>query len=149
MMSQNDLKSEIQNLWDNGHNCAQSTAKGLLNYYNYQNEGQILSLSFLPYGGGFKEGSICGAISGTLAAMSYILSKSEIDNDKIVELTNKMKIEFLEEFTSVNCQTILDPFRKPDGEIDKDNVERRNLCTRAVNLSTKIAHNILSNHLKI
>lgn len=148
-MSQNDLKSDIQILWDNGHNCAQSTAKGLLNHYNFRKEGQILSLSFLPYGGGFKEGSICGAISGTLAAMSYILSKSEINNDKIVELTNQMKNEFLEEFTSVNCQTILDPFRKPDGEIDKDNVERRNLCTKAVNVSANIAHNILSNHVNL
>ncbi|UYP48281.1 hypothetical protein NEF87_004566 [Candidatus Lokiarchaeum ossiferum] len=146
-MVQNELKSEIEVLWDNDHNCAQSTAKGILNYYKFEKEGQILSNSFLPYGGGFKEGSICGAISGTLAAMSFILSNSNVENDKIVELTNQMKSEFLEEFPSVNCHTILDPFRKPDGEIDKDNAERRNLCTKAVTNAANLAHQIISNYL--
>ncbi len=135
---------DVLKLWDDGHNCAQSTAKGLLDQNKFHQEGDILSSSFLPYGGGFKEGSICGAVSGTLAAMSFLLHQKSQDEEKIVELTNQMKSEFQKEFTSLNCHGLLEPFKDSNGEIVMDDPKRTNLCTKAVNFASFTAQEIIN-----
>lgn len=136
-MSKTDKISQVLNLWNNGHNCAQATAKGLLAYSGYENEGNILSSSFLPYGGGFKEGSVCGAVSGTLAAMSFLLTQSNQDGETIINLTNQMKSQFVERYTSINCEKLL------NSEIVKNFSDEHCFCTELVEFAAKSAQKII------
>ncbi len=54
-------------------------------------------------------GNICGAVSGTLAAISYILSKKDSSMEEIMQITTQMKAKFVDEFGSPICAEILAP----------------------------------------
>ena len=112
---------EVITLWGEHSNCAQSTGKGLLDHFNHEEAGNVLLSSFIPYGGGFMSGNVCGAVSGTLAAMSYILSKKNSSIKEIFQLTSQMKEKFANEFGSINCIEIISPF------LDLKNVDMENL----------------------
>ncbi|MHA1619357.1 MAG: C-GCAxxG-C-C family (seleno)protein [Promethearchaeota archaeon] len=135
---------EVLELWEMEANCAQATAKGLLQHFRYEDASDVLFNSFFPYGGGFKERSICGAVSGTLAALSYICSQRDCTYDEIIALADLFKEKFTTEFGSLRCREILAPFHLADGEFDMDNPERRDRCTRAVDLASQLANILLT-----
>ena len=138
-----NIISEVSQLWNSNNNCAQATGQGLLNYFDYTKEGRVLSASFIPYGGGFKEGSVCGAVTGTLAAMSFILSQEIQDDDQIIAMTNQMKTEFLHEFSSIQCDILL------EGISDDASMDGRRFCTTLVNFAARSAKDILQKQLEI
>ena len=144
-MAWNNLAvQEVLDLWEMEANCAQATAKGLLQHFGYEEASDVLFNSFFPYGGGFKERSICGAVSGTLAALSYLGYRKEYSHDEIIALGNAFKEKFQTEFGSLRCRGILAPFQLPDGEFDMDNPDRRDRCTYAVGLATQMANTLLT-----
>ena len=134
---------EVLELWEMEANCAQATAKGLVQHFGYEDASEVLFHSFIPYGGGFGDRSICGAISGTLAALSYVLSQKGCTQEEIEDLTSQFKEKFITEFGSLRCREILAPFQLPDGEFDMDNPQRKDTCTRAVDLASQLACTLL------
>jgi len=134
---------EVLELWSLEVNCAQATAKGLLQHFGYEVASDVLFNSFFPYGGGFMQRSICGAVSGTLAALSYVCSQRECTSDEIIALAILFKEKYTTDVGSLRCREILAPFQLPDGEFDMDNPQRRDTCTRAVDLASQIASSLL------
>ena len=93
--------SEVSAIWEKKNsNCAQATGKGLLDHFNYKDAGNVLFSSFFPFVGGFMSCNICGAVSGTLAAMSFILWKKNKSMEEIMHLSDQMKEKFVNEFGS-------------------------------------------------
>jgi C_GCAxxG_C_C family probable redox protein len=147
-MEENNLLNQLSALWEKGANCAQSTATGLLYHYIYEEAGQILFDSLYPYGGGFHEGGICGAITGTLAGLSFLIVKAGMDKEKITIYSNLFKEEFLKEFPSLRCHELMDPFKNSNGEINWKLEKRRETCTKAVESAALIANSIIYKLLK-
>lgn len=135
---------EVLELWSLEANCAQATAKGLLQHFGFQDASDVLFNSFFPYGGGFSERSICGAVTGTLAALSYVLSQNVHTQEKISEITDQFKESFINQVGSLRCRGILTPFHVSGDEFDMDNQERRDTCTRAVEFASQVAKSLLA-----
>jgi len=161
-MTNIDSISEVSALWAKRSNCAQSTGKGLLEHFKYSEAGDVLFSSFIPYGGGFMSGNVCGAVSGTLAATSYILWKEKGDMMEVFQLTNQIKEKFVNEFGSISCIKILSPIlgtenlntedlnmeellmkniSMDDPEIYKSDLYK--LCTSCVNRASLIAKEVI------
>lgn len=135
---------EVLELWKMEANCAQSTAKGLVQHFGFEDASEVLFHSFIPYGGGFEERSICGAVSGTLAALSYIYSQKKCTQEEIIDLTSQFKNDFFHHFGSLRCRGILASFRLPNGEFDMENQQREETCLKAVDLASQIAYTLLT-----
>ena len=147
--------SEVLVIWEKKNsNCAQATGKGLLDHFNYKDAGNVLFSSFFPFGGGFMSGNICGAVSGTLAAMSFILGKKNKSMEEIMHLSDQMKEKFVNEFGSINCAEIMAPFfdMKNPLKMQKSIMENPEkffksepykLCTNCVNKATIIAKELI------
>jgi len=130
-MSKNSI-SLVMKYWDADSNCAQSVSCGLLDSFNFKEEKKTLHPALINFGGGFGEGSICGANSGSLAAMGVILSKKGLDYDKITELREIFKEKIIKKFNSLRCRDYMKQFYTEDGEFDWDRDDRREKCTEIV-----------------
>ena len=146
---------EVSDIWDKKNsNCAQATSKGLLDHFKYKEVGNVLFSSFIPFGGGFMCGSICGAVSGTLAAISYILLKKNCSMEEIYQITTQMKEKFVKEFGSLNCAEIMSPFFDMKNFLNMQKSVMENpenffksepykLCTNCVNKAAIIAKELI------
>ena len=133
--------------WEAKDNCAQSVSCGLLDSYNLEGK-DILFPAFIHFGAGFGEYSVCGAISGSLAAMGLILSKKGIDDDTINELSNQFKETIKKKFNSLLCRDYMKPFFTKNGDIDWDLKDRHEKCTEMVQTAFEEAKNIINNGLE-
>ena len=110
---------EAQRIRESG-NCAQSTAGALLRAFNFPTEAKILEESFYPYGSGFGIRSMCGAISGSLGALSSLLYTWGFEKEEILEIAAKFREKFYHANFAYHCQDLLFPFRNIDGTINMD-----------------------------
>jgi C_GCAxxG_C_C family probable redox protein len=138
-----DIIKETRKYWDNQINCSRSTASGILDYYNFPNHSDTLFKALIPFGGGIGERSVCGAVTGSLAALSTILFERGFSEEEITEKTKEFKERFKREMGTLYCREILKDFISTDGTLDKDNPERRKLCDKAVDISVKIVKDII------
>ena len=133
--------------WNNDSNCAQSVSCGLLESYNFSKESEIIHPSLINLGGGFGEGSICGANSGSMVAIGLILSKKGIEKEKIQELRDQYKLKMKEEINSLLCRDYMKPYYSEDGEIDWDMQGRHEKCTDIVQKAFEKAKKIIDDCL--
>ncbi|MCK4795886.1 MAG: C_GCAxxG_C_C family protein [Spirochaetes bacterium] len=151
MKSQEKILPEVQTLWDADNNCAQSTGAGILENLGYKEDAQVLFDSFYCFGGGFKEGSICGVVSGTLAAISYIGITKNASPDSIQELGTAFREEFKKKFGDLDCKTLLSPLNLPENPSSPENSEImvelgpvwKDHCTKFVNFAPSAALDLI------
>lgn len=129
--------------WENGANCAQATASGLLELYAFYPESRMIYDALIPFGGGFRQGSICGTISGCLAAISIILVHFKAPSEIINSATQEFKELIRTKFGALECNSLLFPFRLPDGKINKEDPARRIFCTHLVEFAVENAEKII------
>lgn len=155
-MTDQNIIPEVSALWEKRINCAQATGKGLLDHYKFIEAGDVLMASFIPYGGGFMSGNVCGAVSGTLAATSYILKEKKCEQSEIQQVTDQLKEKFAKEFGSINCADIMAPFfdmrniNIKDFKLDNTDYTKSapyKLCTSCVNKATIMAKELIEKHL--
>jgi C_GCAxxG_C_C family probable redox protein len=111
------------------HNCAISTSCALLEYHDLDIEQTKRSL--LTFGGGMGEGSICGAVTGSMVAINLLSYNQSIPVEEIRRRNDQFKQWFAEEFGSLNCGDMLLRFKDSRGNIIQD-AERREHCTNCV-----------------
>ena len=129
-------------LWEE-NNCARTTVCALLSHYGYESLCDPFHKAMLPMGGGFGEGSICGAVTGSLAAISLILVEKGLIAEEVKEKASIWKTNFKEGFESLNCFDLMDEFGGAEGEIDFDMPGRREKCTDAVTSAVTFAKQII------
>ncbi len=138
-----NIVDETRKYWENDFNCARAAARGILDYYNYQNLSEILDKALLPFGGGTGERSICGAVTGALAAISTLLVEKNIEDEKKKEVFRAFKDKFMEKNGTLYCREILKDFFLPDGSIDVDHPKRKASCDQAVETASLIAKELI------
>lgn len=139
-----DSKELVLELWNGGNNCARATAVGLLQSHNDLDHHVFFS-AFTSYGGGMGEGSVCGAVSGTIAAVSKLLFEKGLDDRQISEKISLLKKQLKEEYKqdSIDCKIFLKDFTV-DGKINYSAKGRKESCTMLVGRITEIAETILT-----
>lgn len=144
-MVEKNIVEEANKYWMHDHNCAQAAASGILDYFGYKSESDVLRKSFLPYGGGIGERSICGSLVGALGALSFLLKEKGLDIEKIYENIKILKSGFAEANNSLYCKEILDDFIDQEGNLDKENPARRKTCDQTVETAVLIVKDIVEN----
>ena len=135
---------ETSKYWDNESNCAQAVSCGLLDYFNMSEHVGLIHDAMTGFGGGMGERSICGAVTGGLAALGILLKKKGIGTEQRSEIFRKYNQAFINDFNTLDCKEIIADFILPDGSVDRDRPERRILCTKAVNTAAKIVKDIFN-----
>jgi C_GCAxxG_C_C family probable redox protein len=138
-----NIIDEVAEYWNQESNCAQAVACGVLEYYNQNDCLETIHNAMLGFGGGMGERSICGAVTGGLAALGILMSKKDLEKDDKSDIFRKFKDTFIKKFKTLNCGEILVEFILSDGSIDKENPERRLKCTGAVELAASIVKKVL------
>jgi C_GCAxxG_C_C family probable redox protein len=144
-MTEKSIVEEAYKYWGHDYNCAQAAAGGILDYFGYKTEGEILIKSFLPYGGGIGERSICGSLVGALGALSFLLKEKGLNGKEIYEKIKILKTGFKESNDSLYCKELLDEFIDQDGKVDRDNPDRRKICDKTVETAVLIVKDIIEN----
>ncbi|MHA1954690.1 MAG: C-GCAxxG-C-C family protein [Candidatus Heimdallarchaeaceae archaeon] len=144
-MVEKDIVKEANKYWEHEYNCAQATAGGILDYFNFKSESEILIKSFLPYGGGIGERSICGSLVGALGALSFLLKEKGLEYKQIAEKIKALKNGFAESNGSLYCKELLDEYIDQDGKLDRDNPNRRKVCDQTVETAVLIVKDIVEN----
>lgn len=136
-------KNLVLKLWDGGNNCARATGVGLLKSHD-DPDHQVFQSAFLGFGGGMGEGSICGAVSGTIAAIGKLLFEKGLNDDQIRDKINLLKQQLKEDYKqqSLDCKNFLKDF-SVDGKIDYSASGRKESCTLLVGKITEMADKIL------
>lgn len=138
-----DIINETSKYWENESNCAQAVASGVLEYYKMNEYVNLIHDSMIGFGGGMGERSICGAVTGGLAALGIIMASKEVDKDSRADAFKKFKKLFNSEFDALDCKDIIAEFILPDGSVDKDRPERGVKCTKAVELAAKYVQQVI------
>lgn len=139
----------VKQYWDQGANCAQATCVGILEEFDYLDEGDLFNHALIPFGGGFGEGLICGAISGSLAAFSFIAAQYGKSSDEIKTLSSKFKTAFRLQYSFLDCMSLKAPFQirleqdLEEQERTKINEERRNACTHFVYFASNFIKDLI------
>ncbi len=136
----------VLDYWNNGKNCARATGAGILKANN-DKDYPVLLATFTVYGGGMGEGSVCGAVSGSIGAVSKLLSDLGHDDDfirtKINDLKSDLKIHF--ERDSIDCKVMLKEFADDSNVVDYQHPHRRDKCTSVIEWITAYAQNLVDN----
>jgi len=125
-----DILDFSKKYWQD-ENCARTTSRGILEYFKYPEAGEILFKSFVPFGEGLDERLICGAVIGSMSAMSYILSEKGLSKKEIYEKAEDFKTAFRDEFGTIQCSELLYPYLKKHEPYPTDPV-RLEICTKTV-----------------
>ena len=129
--------------WENENNCARSCACGILSYYGKKPLCDPFFKAMLPMGGGVGERSICGAIIGSLSAISLILAEQGLSDEAIRIRTDLWKKRMKNKFGTLKCFDLMFEFIDNEGEIDFQMSGRREKCTEVVISSVNLAEQII------
>jgi C_GCAxxG_C_C family probable redox protein len=138
-----DIIDEAKKYWENGFNCSQAAACGILDFYGYEQQSEIMKKALLPFGGGIGERSICGSLTGALAGLSTVLHERGLERDSMYQHHKKLKTRFKEEIGTLRCREIIQDWILPDGSVDKDNPDRRKACDKTVFQAVTIVKEII------
>ncbi len=102
--------TEATQLFENGHNCAQSMLFAYGKQY-FKDEASALRLTS-AFGAGISyRGEVCGAVSGSLMAIGLHFGHDNPENSQSKEETLEKTKEFLSVFEnqhgSINCNQLL------------------------------------------
>ena len=136
-------KGELaKNIFQSGRNCAQSVALAFKDELGLTEE-QISKL-IIGFGGGFgRQRLVCGAVSGMVMVLGYMLSDGK-DSLSIYNIVQKACAEFKLELGSLICAELLDGINndtnpKPEART-KEYYEKRpcaDICQVAANIVDK------------
>ena len=121
--------------WEKKANCAKSTVCGTLSFYGNETLCDPFYKAMIPMGGGFGEGLVCGAVVGSLAAISLILAEKGLIEKEIMNHVNTWKCNFKGKYGSLTCFDLIAEFKDAEGEIDYEMPGRREKCTDIVTSS--------------
>lgn len=96
-----------------GLSCAEATLKAVLEAFNANSNPAIPRVAS-GFGGGVggTHDELCGAVSGGVMAMGYLLGRTNGAEDvqQLKDLAATFRQQFIDEYGTTHCQTLLDDF---------------------------------------
>lgn len=136
------IVNETLDKWEECDNCTQAVATGILKAYENK-DAKILEDTFLAYAKGLDDNSICGALLGSISAMSKILRDYGYDVDAILKNTDTLKAEFKDNFGCTHCFDLLDGIEDEEGKVKFDDPEAKDRCASIIFFSTVRAKELI------
>jgi len=107
------IKKQVYHNFESGLHCAEVVSKTILDNFSKQSHPEAIKASSC-FGGGIAGTmeELCGAFTGGLIALGVLLGRENPGETMAegAEMAKKYKTLFMEEFGSVNCQTLLEGF---------------------------------------
>ncbi|MFX0124407.1 MAG: C-GCAxxG-C-C family (seleno)protein [Candidatus Hodarchaeota archaeon] len=129
--------------WKKKANCARASVCGILSYNGRESLCEPFYKAMLPMGGGFGEGLVCGAVTGSLAALSLVLADKGLKDEVIANKTKIWRNNFKNKYETLTCFELIDEFRNESGDIDLKMPGRREKCTDIVTEAVTFAQQII------
>lgn len=140
--------TNVFELWSDEDNCASACACGIIK--NFQNNhNRNIHDSFKAFGEGLGEGSICGCLLGSIAAITKILSDEGIDDYNINHVVNELKIYFKSKFKEINCGDLLIELKNKDGKINFESPKRLDKCSNIIKETVEFAEKLIFENINI
>jgi C_GCAxxG_C_C family probable redox protein len=119
-MNVKEIKKQAYQNFESGFHCAEVVSKTILDNFSQQSYPEVIKASSC-FGGGIAGTTedLCGAFTGGVIALGVLLGREnpgETMKDG-AEMVKKYRTWFIQEFGSVNCQTLLDGFTEEEGVI--------------------------------
>ena len=93
------------------YNCAETMLYAANEYYELNLTKEALK-TMSAFGGGMAIGSVCGAITGCLAALGILFTEEKShESDKIKILSKRFHTEFGKRFGHVDCAPLKDIYK--------------------------------------
>lgn len=97
-----------------GYTCAESTLRGANDAWDL-GLGEDALLMLGGFGGGMHSGSVCGAITGGVAALSSRYNKKDGHSSPILSVKCKLFLNTVQERTGyLNCSDLMPKYKTPE-----------------------------------
>ena len=107
--------------YQSGFHCAEAISRSILEVFSDDGAYSPLVKAASAFGGGIvgSTGELCGAFSGGVMALGYLLGRENPGEDlrDCGTLVNEFKKKFQQQFGSLNCGTILDSFNEQENPL--------------------------------
>lgn len=139
--------SRARSLFQNNFNCCQSVIGPFAEDLGLSEEMALRIGS--GFGGGLRNGEVCGAISGSIMALGLKVGHYEADNlkdkERANQLTSYLMDKFYEKYSTVRCKDILGCEDKSMEEwrIVKSTPEANETCFEMIEDAVRFLHRIL------
>ncbi|MBU0711893.1 C-GCAxxG-C-C family protein [bacterium] len=107
------IEQEAAHYYQSGYNCAESVSRTIIEHFSATKNLDFLKVASLFGGGiGSSHEEHCGAFSGGIIAISYLLGRTDpVTNiDLAKEIAVEYRKDFIKQFGTLHCQTLLDEF---------------------------------------
>jgi hypothetical protein len=132
--------------WEKCDNCTQAVVSGILEAYKNK-DAKAIEEAFLAYSKGLNDNSICGALLGSISALSKIFSDYGFDMDTISNEISTLKTEFKNNFGCTHCFDLLDGIKTKDGEVNFNDPEAKDRCASIIFFSVMKAKELIDNQI--
>lgn len=111
------LREKVFDSYQSGFHCAEAISSSILGIFSDKDYSNLVKAAS-AFGGGIagSTGELCGAFSGGVMALGYLLGREKPGDDlrDCAVLVNEFKKKFQDRFGSLNCRTILDSFSEQE-----------------------------------
>ncbi|MDO9547762.1 MAG: C-GCAxxG-C-C family protein [Candidatus Marinimicrobia bacterium] len=107
------MEQDAAHYYQSGYNCAESVSRAIIEHFSATNNLDFLKVASLFGGGiGSSHEERCGAFTGGIIAISYLLGRTapEANIDLAKEIAIEYRNDFIQQFGTLHCQTLLDKF---------------------------------------
>ncbi len=146
-MTEEQLQDRAMKYWLDtpDANCAQTTACSLLEHYGHDDVSKILRQVYRVYGGGLSWRLVCGTITGSVGALSYLASQNNLPKDEIEVIVKEFLGQMEEKFGDLNCKNLMSKWYV-EGEIDFELPGRHEKCTDLVKTATLTSEKLIKKY---
>ena len=119
-MESKEIRKKAYGHFESGLHCAEVISKTILEMFSGEPHPEVIR-SASGFGGGIggSNEELCGAFTGGIVALGYLLGR-EHGGDTLKNcgsLIKEFKRKFLDEFGSLNCQTLLSGFNEQNNPL--------------------------------
>jgi C_GCAxxG_C_C family probable redox protein len=112
-MESREIRKKAYGNFESGLHCAEVISKTILEIFSEEPHPEVIRTAS-GFGGGIAGSTeeLCGAFTGGIIALGALLGREKGGDDlrDCGSLTREFKKKFVDEFGSLNCQTLLDGF---------------------------------------
>lgn len=147
------IEERAKNYFNSGYNCAESVllALGQEPFFQGRDFGGAIPRVATGFGGGLaRNGQICGALSGGIMALGFILGRREAkeSRDPCYPAVDRLVNDFQERFGSIRCRDISRvDLKTEEGRRRYQRMVHLEICNPVVAWSVQRASQIISEYI--